>query len=242
MFGLTKRQIQFAYAVAENPEWSATKCAIHAGYSEPSARTSASENMQNQNILKAIEDRKEQLAVASGISRELVLREWLAVAMADPNELVRVVVKRCRDCWLMADSALPVNPECKACDGQGQRSIMLKDSASLNGPARRLFAGAKQTKDGIEVKLRDQDAAWRNIADYLGMLNKSKGELAGPGGGPIPVLHGTPADLSDAQLEAICAASLLASGDNLGVSAGVSPAAMLPSTIIEGSYEPVSVP
>jgi len=199
-------------------------------------------NLRNPDVIKAIDDRRDQLAAAAGITKEFVLREWAAIASADPNDLVRVVVKRCKHCWLMPDKDLPVNPDCDHCEGLGIRTILLKDSASLNGPARRLFAGAKQTKDGIEVKMRDQSEALRNIADYLGMQNKSKGELTGPGGGPIPFANATPIDLSDEQLEAYIAASLLASGQQLGVLPGVSSTLELPSNTIEGSYEPVSVP
>lgn len=113
---------------------------------------------------------------------------------------------------------------CPSCQGHGISRVWIADTRKLSPKARRLFAGVKHTKDGIEIKMRDQDAAWAKIADYLGMSNKSKAELSGPGGGPIPLANATPVDLTDAQLEALAAAGMAQippTVDNLGVSLGV---------------------
>jgi phage terminase small subunit len=97
------------------------------------------------------------------------------------------------------------NPECPECRGEGEENVLLTDSRKLSGAARRLYAGVKVTQHGIEIKMRDQDAAIANISKYLGMLIDRK-EIAGPGGSPIPV--GVSArDLTDDQLAAIIARS-----------------------------------
>ena len=104
----------------------------------------------------------------------------------------------------------PHNPpaaDCPVCHGDGYERVMLADVRKLSGPARRLYAGIKKTKDGVEVKFRDQDGALKNIAQFLGMMIEKR-ELAGPGGGAIPVAHFTADELSDDQLAAIVAGKL----------------------------------
>ncbi len=94
------------------------------------------------------------------------------------------------------------NPDCPICNGEGHQVPKVADTRRVSGPARRLYAGIKTTQHGIEVKMRDQDAALKNIAQYLGMLVDKK-ELAGPGGGPIVAQNITAKDLTDDQLAAI---------------------------------------
>lgn len=233
MEGLTVRQVRFVNAIAENEAISATKAAILAGYSETTAAKIGSENLQKDNIIKAIADRREQLAAAAGITPALILREWLAIATANPAELVSVLKFCCPECWEMDEAQLPPNDTCKACRGAGVGLVNVADTRTLTGSARRLYAGAKQTKDGIEIKMRDQDGALAKLADYLGMLNKSKGELSGPGGGPIPIAAAVvrAEDLTDDQLAAY-----------LGVAAGVSEPALPASVTIDGTCETLGLP
>lgn len=89
--------------------------------------------------------------------------------------------------------------DCPNCHGNGEPRVHVADTRRLTGPARRLYAGVKGTQHGIEVKMRDQDAARDNIAKYLGVLI-DKRELSGPNGAPIPLAHFTAADLTDDQL------------------------------------------
>jgi phage terminase small subunit len=76
------------------------------------------------------------------------------------------------------------NPECPECDGEGVEDVFVRDLRKLSGPARRLIAGVKQGRHGIELQFRDQDAALRNLAQYLGLL-VNKNEHTGANGGPI---------------------------------------------------------
>ena len=103
----------------------------------------------------------------------------------------------------------PHNPplaDCPVCHGDGFSRIMVNDIRKLSGPARRLFAGIKQTKEGIEVKFRDQDAALKNIATFLGMTIDRKQLNIIPGGGPVPAF--TADELTDDQLAAIATGRL----------------------------------
>lgn len=76
------------------------------------------------------------------------------------------------------------NPDCPECDGDGKEETIFADTNTLGPKERLLLAGVRRTKDGLEVKLRDRDAALRNIAGYLGML-VDKREVTGKDGGPL---------------------------------------------------------
>ena len=96
------------------------------------------------------------------------------------------------------------NQDCPECRGEGFEDIFVADTRKLTGSARRLYAGLKKTKEGIEIKMRDQDAALNNIAKYLGLLIDRK-EVSGPNGGVIPIANIQATDLTDDQLAAIIA-------------------------------------
>lgn len=72
----------------------------------------------------------------------------------------------------------PPNPECPECSGIGNTYVVPMDTRNLSPQARLLFAGVKQTKDGLEIKLRDQDKALENVARANGMF-KDKVEHSG---------------------------------------------------------------
>ena len=65
------------------------------------------------------------------------------------------------------------NPECPACLGEGRTTTVFKDTRKLRGTAKRLFAGVKQTKDGLEIKTRDQDAALKLLANEFSIGKES---------------------------------------------------------------------
>jgi phage terminase small subunit len=61
------------------------------------------------------------------------------------------------------------NPECPSCLGEGLEVVRFKDTRHLKGKNKRLFAGIKKTKDGIEIKTRNQDAALDMLAKIHGV-------------------------------------------------------------------------
>jgi phage terminase small subunit len=85
------------------------------------------------------------------------------------------------------------NPDCPDCNGEGVEDVFFNDTESLTGPERKLIASIEKTKDGLKIKMRDQDAARANIAKYLGMLVEKR-ELTGKDGKPL-VPEQIPADL-----------------------------------------------
>lgn len=76
------------------------------------------------------------------------------------------------------------NPACPECDGEGVEDIFFGDTESLTGAERKLIAGVKRTKDGLEVKMRDQDGALKILAQYAGLLIERK-EVTGKDGRPL---------------------------------------------------------
>lgn len=76
------------------------------------------------------------------------------------------------------NATLEPNPQCMECFGEGEARLHIADTRDLSPGARALFAGIKQTKDGVEVKFHSKDKALELIARHLGML-KDKVEVEG---------------------------------------------------------------
>lgn len=70
--------------------------------------------------------------------------------------------------------------DCPQCGGEGSAYVHVNDTRNLSPAARALFAGAKQTKDGIEVKLHDKGKHLDSLMRHLGLFKDSlelKGDL-----------------------------------------------------------------
>lgn len=77
------------------------------------------------------------------------------------------------------------HPECPRCFGDGFSDVHIADTRKLprSSAARLLFNGVKKTRSGVEVLLRDRDAALTNIARHLGMFHDRA--LGAANGNPI---------------------------------------------------------
>lgn len=71
------------------------------------------------------------------------------------------------------ESAVP-NPECPRCGGEGIQGIYFADTTLIDGPARWLIAGVRQTMNGLEVKIASQEAARRELLRILERRQASK--------------------------------------------------------------------
>jgi len=89
------------------------------------------------------------------------------------------------------DKLLRPNPKCPYCWGEGHMEVHAEDTRFLSQKAKLLYAGVKQTRDGFEIKMRDQDKAMENVARHLGMFVE-KHEHTGKDGGPIETSALTP--------------------------------------------------
>ena len=62
------------------------------------------------------------------------------------------------------------HPKCPECLGEGIEEMFVADTRKLTGPAKRLYAGVKMTKNGIEVLTRSQDSALKMLGDHFGVF------------------------------------------------------------------------
>lgn len=104
-------------------------------------------------------------------------------AIANPSA-PDVALRRWR-IWIRSDGEAERNLSSLSRRGRGR--VRVADTAKLEGSARLLFAGAKQTREGVEVKLHDQMKALEMVARHLGMYN-DKLTLKGDSNNPLAIL------------------------------------------------------
>lgn len=72
------------------------------------------------------------------------------------------------------------HPECPECGGDGHARVVLKDTRNLSEKGAALYAGAKQTQFGIEVKMQDKSAALEKVFKHLGLYEKDNQQRTDP--------------------------------------------------------------
>lgn len=68
------------------------------------------------------------------------------------------------------------HPDCPECHGLGIERMIVHDTRKLSPAAAALYAGVKQTKDGLEVKTVNVEAAWALLARHVGLGDPERGE------------------------------------------------------------------
>ena len=91
----------------------------------------------------------------------------LAAASQDPPQALAPFDEQGGDDY---DATMDPDPDCDECFGEGVSSVFLKDTRSLSPNARALYAGVKQTKEGVEVKMHSKEKARELIGRHLGMF------------------------------------------------------------------------
>jgi len=152
----------------------ATQSAIRAGYSPRTAYRTGADNLKKPQISEAIQAGKDKRSAKTEITAEKVVRELDRIAFTDPSEIVSVV------------------------DGR----VKIKDTSELTAAQRMIVSelGEVTTASGTNIRLKTQDRirALELLGKHLGVFPSSKLEVSGPGGGPIPLVA-----MSDAELERI---------------------------------------
>jgi phage terminase small subunit len=64
------------------------------------------------------------------------------------------------------------HPQCPHCLGRGNGHTVFKDTRFISPEAAALFAGIKETKDGLEFKFHSKLEAAKELARLLGMYEK----------------------------------------------------------------------
>ena len=72
------------------------------------------------------------------------------------------------------------HPECPNCGGDGHARVVLKDTRYLSEKAVALYAGAKETQFGIEVKMQDKGAALEKLFKHLGLYEEDNKQRTDP--------------------------------------------------------------
>lgn len=72
------------------------------------------------------------------------------------------------------------NPECPECFGDGHGRVILKDTSKLSRQAVSLYAGVKQTKEGLEVKFHSKDGAAEKMFKHLGLFEVDNQQKVDP--------------------------------------------------------------
>jgi hypothetical protein len=65
------------------------------------------------------------------------------------------------------------NPDCGECGGYGIGRVIVKDTRHLSPAALAVYAGVKEGKDGIEVKIKDQNRALETLAKIAKLYEDS---------------------------------------------------------------------
>lgn len=76
-------------------------------------------------------------------------------------------------CNVGYDPRRPPHPDCPECFGRGVPVVLAKDTRFLSEAGRRAYAGAKVTKNGIEILARDRDKALDLAAKHTGVAKET---------------------------------------------------------------------
>jgi phage terminase small subunit len=68
------------------------------------------------------------------------------------------------------DRRFPPLPDCPECGGMGEEIVLIKDTRNLSPAGRQLYAGAKKTKDGLQILTHSRDKALELIGRHLAMF------------------------------------------------------------------------
>lgn len=82
------------------------------------------------------------------------------------------------------------NADCPKCKGEGVANVFVPDTTKLSVKGRKLFAGVKQTRNGLEIMQHDQVKARELIGKMLGVFVDKYKEVdpnAAPEVEPLPL-------------------------------------------------------
>lgn len=213
--GLSPQQEHFVAAYLADPALNVNAAMRVAGYGPGYIKGHRHKILAKPAIAAAVADAMAKRAARIEITQDDVLRKLWALANADPNEIVEVRRVCCAGCYPDEpyDQTREIVGDCAQCRGEGYAVTHLHDSRDLSPAALMLYAGAKTTKDGIEVKLRDPMAALIKVGEHLGMFVKRQEITLPQGGGvlavPMPIDPAQWANIAEAQQRALTAGTPL---------------------------------
>lgn len=69
------------------------------------------------------------------------------------------------------DARRDPHPECPECFGEGRGHIFAQDTRKIAEDVRSLYAGVRQGKDGLEIKMHSKEGHMQLLMRHVGMLN-----------------------------------------------------------------------
>jgi len=137
-------------------DFNGAQAAIRAGYSANSASMQAARLLANDNIRKALEERKIEIAEESKLKVSDVIDELRNIAFSDITQVVSFSASKAK----------------------------VKSSRKLSEDARKVIASVSQTQNGLTVKMHDKVKALELLGRYLNIFT-DRVEVEGRGLGLI---------------------------------------------------------
>ena len=148
--GLTSRQEIFARSYAEGlSAIDAYLAAFETTTRRATARVSAHRLLGNVKVAARVKQLQDEAAKRSTRSAEALIAELEEMVEADINELVRLEMRPCAQCWPEGESAgRDPNPDCTGCDGAGEPRVRFASTSDVSLGARRLLRGIELFPNG----------------------------------------------------------------------------------------------
>lgn len=64
------------------------------------------------------------------------------------------------------------NPDCPECDGEGIGRVLIHDTRHLSDAGRTMYAGVRESRDGLEVRINSREKALELLARHVGLFNE----------------------------------------------------------------------
>ena len=167
---MTPKQRKFAEAYVLRCFYNASAAARSVGLKGGSAEVMGSRWLADPEVKAYVAEIRAKLAAEVEVEAKDLVRRWLLIASADPNELVEHRREPCGECWPPDAIQDAPNAECPHCKGEGRGRVVIADTRNLSEAGRLLYRGVQITKDGVKVLMADQDKAVENIARHLAMF------------------------------------------------------------------------
>jgi phage terminase small subunit len=148
MTKLTPKQMAFCHEYLIDKN--ATQAAIRAGYSESTARQIANENLTKPDIRRYLDGLLAQRAERARVSGDEVIEELAAIGFAQITDVLSVK------------------------DGK----VILKASSEWPESARKSVESARETRDGVSVKMHSKLGALEKLGQHFGVFNDFNAALA----------------------------------------------------------------
>lgn len=154
----------------------------HPGCKPTTAATEAHKCLRKPKVAARIHAARQRMAEKFEMDRDKVLSEWMALYTADVNELMQIRTVACEACYggeRGPGRYVDADPDCEVCAGEGIKVPWLADTRNLSPQGKRLYAGYKITRDGIQILTHDKARALENIGRILGVYeadNSQKGQ------------------------------------------------------------------